>query len=89
MADGEQRVFMHGSVLDLLPQQLHQLRFRLLPDGAAAGRVFPDELPCCVRLYLESGALDYPFTLRLLPQQLPLSPYTVIPPDTSITAPLM
>jgi hypothetical protein len=42
---------------------LHELRFRLT---AAAGGI-PYELPCRLRLYLESGALDHPFRLRLVP----------------------
>jgi hypothetical protein len=67
ISDGDHRVFTHPAAIDLLPEQLHELRFRLLPDSAAVGRPFPDELPCCVRLYLESGVLDYPFRLQLLP----------------------
>jgi hypothetical protein len=67
IVDGEQRVFMHAVPIDLMPKQLHELRFRLLPDGASVGRPFPDELPCSVRLYMESGALDYPFTMLLQP----------------------
>lgn len=66
IADGAQRVFMPDVPIDLMPEQLHELQFRLTPDSAAVGQM-PDELSCCVRLYLESGALDYPFTLQLLP----------------------
>lgn len=65
--DGECHVFMIGHVIDLLPEQLHRLSFRMLPDGATVGRPFPDRLPCRLRLYLESGALDYPFVLELVP----------------------
>jgi hypothetical protein len=63
IADGDHRVFTQEGLTELLPEQLRELRFRL---SAAVGGV-PDNLPCCVRLYLESGVLDYPFTLRLLP----------------------
>jgi hypothetical protein len=63
IADGEHRVYLHEGRLELLPEQLCELRFRL---AAAVGGV-PDRLPCRVRLYLESGAVDYPFNLQLLP----------------------
>jgi hypothetical protein len=66
IADGEHRVFIAPRAIDLLPERLHEIQFRLIPDSAEIGRV-PDAPACSVRLYLESGVIDYPFTLRLQP----------------------
>jgi hypothetical protein len=63
IADGEQLVLRSPRVIDLLPEQLDEIRYRLLPEPG----LFPDRVPSCVRLYLESGSLDYPFMMQLLP----------------------
>jgi hypothetical protein len=64
ISDEQQRVFSLPKVISLLPEELAAERLRLgtqSPLAVANG----DPLACCIRIYLESGTVDYPFMLAV------------------------
>jgi hypothetical protein len=64
IVDEGRRVFASPVVSTLLPEELEVVDYRLTPHnpGAAAAG---ERYECCVRLHLESGVLDFPFTLAV------------------------
>jgi len=62
--DEGRRTFACTTALTLLPEQLDLLHFRLSPANAGV-EVTGENYECCIRLYFESGTLDYPFTISV------------------------
>lgn len=64
ISDDQQLVFSLPKLMSLLPEELAAERLRLVPQSpltVASG----DPLACCIRIYLESGTVDYPFLLAV------------------------
>lgn len=62
--DDQQRVFSLPKYMSLLPEELAAERFRLVPQSPLAV-VSGDPLACSIRIYLDSGTVDYPFFLAV------------------------